>query len=152
MENVAKINKHNQDPSQTYKMGINMFTHLSQKEFEAMYLDPVQIPDEIKVETQSQSGLKTSFGDVDWVSRGAVTPVKSEAQCTASYAFAGVAAIEGLYWIKNHYLQEFSNQQVIDCSRPFNNYGCGGGRVENTYSYAANHSLILRVSYPYHGS
>ena len=55
MENVAKINNHNSDPSQTYKMGINMFTHLSQKEFEAIHLNPVQIPDEIKIKTQSES-------------------------------------------------------------------------------------------------
>jgi hypothetical protein len=34
------INKHNADSSQTYKMGINQFTVLTQEEFVNIYLDP----------------------------------------------------------------------------------------------------------------
>lgn len=36
--NVAKIEAHNADPSQTYKMGVNQFTILTQEEFVSTYL------------------------------------------------------------------------------------------------------------------
>lgn len=37
-ENVAKIEMHNSDETQTYKMGINQFTDLTQTEFVTKYL------------------------------------------------------------------------------------------------------------------
>ena len=36
--NVANIEAHNADPSQTYKMGVNQFTILTQEEFVSTYL------------------------------------------------------------------------------------------------------------------
>jgi hypothetical protein len=43
--NVEKINKHNADPSQTYKMGINQFTAMTDAEFVQRYLHQLpQLP------------------------------------------------------------------------------------------------------------
>lgn len=38
--NVETINKHNSDSTQTYKMGINQFSALTDEEFVSIYLDP----------------------------------------------------------------------------------------------------------------
>ena len=38
LNNLKKINRHNADKTQTYKMGINQFTDLSGDEFKATYL------------------------------------------------------------------------------------------------------------------
>lgn len=43
-QNVANIEKHNADLSQTYKMSINQFTALTQEEFVNTYLTNL-IPD-----------------------------------------------------------------------------------------------------------
>lgn len=39
MKNVELMEKHNADPSQTYKMGINQFSAMTDKEFVETYLD-----------------------------------------------------------------------------------------------------------------
>lgn len=41
LKNVEIINKHNSDPSQTYKKGINQFTALTKEEFVSSYLNPM---------------------------------------------------------------------------------------------------------------
>ena len=42
ISNVLKMEQHNKDPSQTYKMGLNQFSALSDSEFAAIYLHPYQ--------------------------------------------------------------------------------------------------------------
>ena len=44
MENLEIIDKHNSDPSQTYKMGLNQFSALTDKEFQTTYLTPRKNP------------------------------------------------------------------------------------------------------------
>ena len=45
-KNLAEINRHNADETQTYKKGINQFTVLTQEEFVNTYLNPMQPPQE----------------------------------------------------------------------------------------------------------
>lgn len=68
-QNVAKINAHN-SANNSYKMGINQFTDMTQEEFESVVLMP-------KWYAPEQVGVK-SVGNVDWVSQGAVTGVKDQ--------------------------------------------------------------------------
>lgn len=74
---------------------------------------------------------------VDWVGAGAVSPVKYQGQCLASYAFSAVGALEGLSVIYYSNKQEYSVQQVVDCSQNFGNNGCYNGRMDNTFNYVA---------------
>lgn len=39
IDNVKQISKHNADPSQTYQLGVNQFTHLTSQEFKEMILN-----------------------------------------------------------------------------------------------------------------
>jgi C1A family cysteine protease len=48
--------------------------------------------------------------NVDWVSYGAVSPVKDEGTCLANYGFSAIGAIEGLSVITYKNQQEYSVQ------------------------------------------
>ena len=89
----------------------------------------------MSVETSSLNG------NIDWSSTGAVTSAKNEGQCRAGYAFSAVGAVEGVYWIQNRNLVEFSAQQIVDCSGTFGNNGCNGGDIINSYSYMSNRGI-----------
>lgn len=43
----------------------------------------------------------------------------------------------------------FSERQLVDCSFPYGNNGCGGGLYANGYGYVKQFGLMLNSSYPY---
>ena len=95
--NVANIEAHNADSTQTYLKGVNQFTDLTQAEFESIYLT-------LKVNERFEMpvSFKTNpvVGDVDWTSSGKVTPVKNQGSCGSCWAFSAVGAIESAYLLR----------------------------------------------------
>ena len=53
---------------------------------------------------------------VDWRTKGAVTSVKNQGQCGASYAFSAMGALEGAQALATGNLKALSEQNIIDCS------------------------------------
>lgn len=76
--------------------------------------------------------------EIDWVLRGAVTPVRNEGSCIATYAFSAIGGIEGVAAISSKALVEFSVQQIIDCSTSYGNNGCHIGNMINSFRYIAD--------------
>ena len=141
-ENVAKIEAHNAQNGNSYEMGVNQFSHLTQEEFVETYLKTIV--------TKINLGIDESFvsvGDVDWVAQGAVTDVKNQGQCGSCWAFSTTGAIEGLYWLSNKSLKSFSEQQLVDCS--VLNMGCNGGLMDRAFNYVQNHGITTEDKYPY---
>merc|ERR1711957_646775 len=49
--------------------------------------------------------------EVNWITGGAVTPVKDQGQCGSCWAFSTVASLEGAHFIAKGELLSFSEQQ-----------------------------------------
>lgn len=126
--------------------GITKFMDLTQEEFKGMYLTakPNTVADEDRVVPQN-----TNADDVDWRTKGVLTPVKDQGQCGSCWAFSAVDAIESYAKLFGNYsLKELSTQQVNACDKV--SLGCNGGNTEDAYEYVVQAGGIETESdYPY---
>lgn len=149
MMNLAKINAHNADKTQTYTMGINQFSDLTQDEFVSTYLG-ASVNKKFTDGTEGRTLVDSPIvGDVDWTSVGKVTEVKNQGGCGSCWAFSAVGAIESAYLIQKGATLNLAEQQLVDCSRSYGNNGCGGGWMDSAFAYVRDHGLVQTSQYAY---
>jgi C1A family cysteine protease len=85
---------------------------------------------------------------VNWVTAGAVTPIKDQGQCGSCWAFGTIGGIEGSWQIATGSLKSMSEQQLVDCSK-FPNMGCSGGNPSVAVGFETSHNVCSESSYPY---
>eukprot|EP00094_Tigriopus_californicus_P005515 TCALIF_05314-PA protein Name:"Similar to Cp1 Cathepsin L (Drosophila melanogaster)" AED:0.11 eAED:0.11 QI:144/1/1/1/1/1/4/133/333 len=158
MENKAKVAKHNHRAHRghhRYLLKMNKYGDLLHHEFVselngfrsdlkkkkpllgASFISPanVEIPDE-----------------VDWRTKGAVTPIKDQGWCGSCWAFSTTGALEGQHFRKTGKMVSLSEQNLIDCSESFGNHGCNGGLMDLAFQYIKdNGGIDTETSYPYEG-
>lgn len=113
-------------------MGVNGFTDLTHAEFLSRYVGGKK-SSKTKALTPAEAGVPALDmsvappASVDWVTAGAVTPVKDQGQCGSCWAFATTVATEGSTWKNSSKLISLSEEQIVSCDKANGNDGCNGG-------------------------
>jgi C1A family cysteine protease len=146
--NLELIEAHNNGSSE-WKMGVNQFADLTSAEFKA-YLG-LKPRDNSYIRSQNVEVLPpAASNDIDWVSKGAVTPVKDQQQCGSCWAFSTTGSVEGAVFLSNGQLTSVSEQQLVDCAGSSGNQGCNGGLMDDAFNWIiSNKGIGSEASYPY---
>jgi cathepsin L len=148
--NVAIIDELNANDNQaTY--AVNQFAGMDRAEWSA-YLtrsyakDRANAPPSLGVHVHDGSELATS---VNWVTSGAVTPVKDQGQCGGCWSFAATGGLEGSWQLASGKLTSLSEQQFLDCDSQ--DAGCNGGLEYTGWNFfkSQNEGICTESSYPY---
>ena len=148
-QEVIRVEKHNADSTKTSTEGLNQFSHMTIDEWR----DSVRLstrPPQLRRNPAPLHGEPSvaSPTEVDWTTKGAVTPVKNQGQCGSCWSFSTTGALEGAYQIKNGNLQSFSEQELVSCDHSDN--GCSGGWMDAAFDWVkSNGGLATEASYPY---
>jgi len=146
MENVAKMNAEHVLINGEAVYGVTKFSDLTAAEFKKFYLG--YVPSNNTAPRVQPSFDGPIANDIDWVSKGAVTPVKDQGRCGSCWAFSATAAIESYAQLAGKGLKVLSAQQINSCDK--RDGGCNGGNTETAYEYVKGAGGIeLDSDYPY---
>jgi C1A family cysteine protease len=137
----------------TFELELNEFADQTPDEFAATHfgVNPKKMwKSATYLGTHNFSGVAPP-ASVDWVKKGAVTPVKNQGKCGSCWTFSTTGALEGAWAIATGKLVSLSEQQFVDCSKGRPNNGCNGGNVDIADKYAEFNPVCTESSYPYKG-
>jgi len=147
--NKAKIAAHNAE-NLSWKLGMNQFGDMTGYEF-SLYVKRgsgggfVPQPEN---ERQVKAHASATCTEVDWVKKGAVTPVKNQGQCGSCWAFSTTGAIEGRSYVSTGVLASLAEQELVDCDKV--DSGCNGGLMDYGFEYVSQQNgLCSEIEYPY---
>jgi len=149
-KNVQFIDTHNAE-GHSYTLGLTEFTDLTAAEFKNMYVSGINKPATATKKNYADLSGVVAADSEDWVTRGAVTPVKNQGQCGSCWAFSTTGAVEGAHFIATDKLVSLSEQELVDCAGSFGNQGCNGGLMDNAFKYIESQGICGEDDYQYTG-
>jgi len=151
--NLKTIEEHNAKKL-SWTFGVTQFADMTPLEFTA-YVKRGNGGGFLNAKRESNAdkfplkGQTPSCTEIDWTTRGAVTPVKNQGQCGSCWSFSTTGAIEGrAVTMAGKSLVSLSEQELVDCDTV--DQGCNGGLMDNGFNFVAEHNgLCTEDSYPY---
>jgi len=134
----------------TFTLGVTPYADLTGDEFAAMHtgMDREAKPN-ATLGVHDYTGVRLP-AEVDWTKKGAVTPVKNQAQCGSCWAFSSTGALEGAWQIATGKLVSLSEQQLVDCAKfRYGNMGCSGGLQPRAFQYMEDNAMCSEDDYAY---
>lgn len=148
------IETHNKG-NHTYTLGHNQFSHMTVEEWREHVKLGLKKDTEMKGEFvhNAPANMMAVPSSIDWVEKGAVTPVKDQGQCGSCWSFSSTGAMEGAYYLKYGNLISLSEQNFVDCDKRENggsDMGCHGGLMDNAFDWAKKWGgVCTEDAYPY---
>jgi C1A family cysteine protease len=135
--------------SGSHTKGITKFSDLTKAEFKAQYLTlKTKSPNSWCQSSSKFLAAATADAEVDWRTKGGVSPVKDQGQCGSCWAFSTIAFLESQSLIKNKKAVTFSEQQLVDCDHN-GDQGCNGGLMQTALQYIQASGIESDTHYPY---
>lgn len=130
--------------------GVNSLSDLDAVEFTQNYLGLRIPPGMHNLSTFVPRSSSLVPSSIDWVGKGAVTPIKNQGQCGSCWTFSTTGAIEGAWQIAHGKLVSLSEQQVVDCAHDAGQ-GCGGGWPSAAIKWEESQGICGESEYQYTG-
>lgn len=157
-DNFDYIEDWNQNSNSDTVLGLNDYADLSNQEYRQLYLG-TNIDASGFIEEEYHNTRNNIFNNdddlpnhLDWRIRGAVSHVKNQGQCGSCYTFSTTGSLEGANFIATGKMTTLSEQQLVDCTRDYENEGCDGGLMIPSFQYIIdNGGINTEEAYPYIG-
>ena len=143
--NAKFIDEHNKKNA-SFILGVNKFADLTKEEYRRVLgYKP----------TQRGHNLNLNKGyaadRIDWRNHGKVNSIQDQGTCGSCWSFSTTSSIEGAFAIKYNELLKLSEQQLVDCTKDYGNWGCDGGDMDWSFRYLQNNAFWLQKDYSYKG-
>ena len=148
VRNYSHIITHNAEDHQ-FTLGLNQFSDWTQEEYLKM-LSPLPAHESDLVYYNATNDSNAVANAVNWVTAGAVNPIKDQGSCGSCWTFSTMASMESAHKIKSGKLLSLSEQQLVDCATQ-QSHGCNGGSVDDAFAYLATYAAMTEAAYPYAG-
>lgn len=150
---LERIQEHNASPGHSWQRGLNQFSDMNDEEFRRLVL---MAPQDCSATTSSRSVAGSKAQDlpahVDWRAKGVISEVKNQGHCGSCWTFSTTGCLEAHLAIKydSWRAPRVSEQQLLDCAKPFDTDGCNGGLPSHAFEYIRHAGgLDTEFHYPY---